>query len=464
MRAAIYARISRDPEGKRNGVDRQEEDCRALAEREGLTLVEVWTDNDIGASTLSKKARPAYDAMLAAARNGEIDVIVGYSNSRLTRRPRELEDLIELHDRHGVRIKTVVSGSDDLSTADGRMTARIKASVDAAEAERTGERLRRAFLQKAQRGDPHNGSRAFGWQADKVSLDPAEAAMIRKAAEDVIDGVGLIAICREWNDAGVPTARGNAWDHRGLRQLLKGPRLVGWRRHQGEIVVDASGRPVQGSWEPILDRGTYERLQAALRGRQGAPGGRRGARKYLLSGVLSCGICGARMYGMRTQSGTRFNYTCRGSGHNVSVSGPRADETVSAVVAGMLDRTDFGEIESFEAAAPFTQQRRLDEIADKISELMDAYKAGHLSGGLTFAQVGELEAEKGELEAQRDRALDNAMTSRTAISVSADDFAGLDLARQRSVIEALLKSVVVAPSRRGVAWSPERLSFVWRSA
>jgi hypothetical protein len=288
--------------------------------------------------------------------------------------------------------------------------------------------------------------------------------MIRKAAEDVIDGVGLNAICREWNSAGVPTSRGNHWDHRGLRQLLKGPRLVGWRRHQGEIVTDSAGRPVQGEWEPILDRATFERLQAVLRGRQGAPGGRRGARKYLLSGILSCGVCGARMYGMNTQSGTRFNYTCHGSGHTVSVSGPRADETVTAVVVGQLARTDFDVVgvETARSIGPFDQQARLDDIADKIAELMAAYKAGQLSAGIAFAQVAELETEKDGLEAARDRLLDQVATGRSAIAVSADDFGNLDTDRQRSVIEALLEAVTVAPGRKGQAWTPDRLSYAWR--
>src|SRR3712207_1838478 len=61
-RSAIYVRISDDREGKGLGVERQEQDCRALAERLGWTLHPdrpVYADNDIGASAKSRKARPA---------------------------------------------------------------------------------------------------------------------------------------------------------------------------------------------------------------------------------------------------------------------------------------------------------------------------------------------------------------------------------------------------------------------
>ncbi|MEH3068859.1 MAG: recombinase family protein [Aeromicrobium erythreum] len=73
---------------------RQEVDCRKRAEPEGLEVTHVYTDNDTGASNLSKKKRPEYDAMLEAIRAGGIDVILAYSTSRLTRKNREFEDLI----------------------------------------------------------------------------------------------------------------------------------------------------------------------------------------------------------------------------------------------------------------------------------------------------------------------------------------------------------------------------------
>lgn len=58
-RAATYTRISRDEEGLGLGVARQEQDCRALAERQGWQVVEpIYCDNDISASTRSRKPRP----------------------------------------------------------------------------------------------------------------------------------------------------------------------------------------------------------------------------------------------------------------------------------------------------------------------------------------------------------------------------------------------------------------------
>ena len=85
-----------------------------------MIIEPIFNDNDLSASRYSKKPRPDFDTTFARAEAGEYDALVAYSNGRLTRRPLEVERLIDLHDRIGVKIKTVVSGDDDLSTADGR--------------------------------------------------------------------------------------------------------------------------------------------------------------------------------------------------------------------------------------------------------------------------------------------------------------------------------------------------------
>ena len=87
-RAAVYVRISRDKEGAGLGVERQEADCRALAEQLGWTIVAVHTDNDL--SAYSGKPRPGYAALLADLRAGTADAVVVWHTDRLHRRPVEL--------------------------------------------------------------------------------------------------------------------------------------------------------------------------------------------------------------------------------------------------------------------------------------------------------------------------------------------------------------------------------------
>lgn len=285
-RAAIYTRISSDPEGTELGVQRQEVDCRALAEQLGIEDITLYVENDRSASTRSKKPRPQYDAMIKAGRAGEFDVILAYSNSRLTRRPKEAEDLIELYEKYGVKIKTVVSGEDDLATADGRMTARIKASVDAAEAERAAERVSRASRHRAEQGRGNGGTRPYGWTAeDRRKLDPHELQIIKEMADRTLAGESLRSIAASLNFRGVPTVKGAEWSPVAIRGILVNPRLVGQRVYKDEGVVGV------GDWEPALTPDVFEKLTSMLLDDR-----RRIAMsnkvRNLLPGIALCGDCG----------------------------------------------------------------------------------------------------------------------------------------------------------------------------
>lgn len=471
IRAAIYLRISDDREGRELGVTRQEEDCRKLCAREGFDVVDVFKDNDIGASTRTRKGkkRPGYDAVIAAAESGEVGAIVAYSNSRLTRRPMELEGLIQLHERTGVRLVTVASGEDDLAKADGRMVARIKSNIDAAESERLAERLTRRHLQSAQNGKTVGGMRPFGWQRGNRKLDPVESALLREAVDAVLKGIPLRRIVAEWNDRGIRTPFGKPWNRSVLSRILRSPRLAGWRIYRDKIATDENGQPVRGDFEPLLDQATFDRVVAALTipdNRTRKP--RRGARHYLLSGIVRCGICSAPMYGARrpykTGGETReaHYYVCGGhdgARHTVTGSGKALDTIVQDAVAEDLERR---RVETAKPT-PFAGDERLGQIGGQITELMSAYRSGVLSGAIVFGQIELLEAEQAELQSARRRYEVDLATAFVSVDVTPEEFIAKDVDQRRATIEKRVAAVLLAPTQqRGNKFDTDRVQIVWR--
>mgnify|MGYP006199502697 CR=1 FL=1 len=241
-KAAIYVRISSDPTGQALGVERQEEDCRKLAKAKGLTVVEVYSDNDLSASTKAKKPRPEYERMITDAKAGKFGVVLCYSNSRLTRRLMDLETWVSLAEQHKVKVHTVVSGDDDLSTADGRMVARIKASVDAAEAERIGERVKRSKQQKAQSGKPLKARyRTFGYTNDFEPVED-EASAVKEAFKRLARGDSIYSI-HEWIMTQFPNnpVTGGEWRYNTVLSILDNPRYAGFNVYKGEVIVQRGG-------------------------------------------------------------------------------------------------------------------------------------------------------------------------------------------------------------------------------
>jgi site-specific DNA recombinase len=139
-----------DREGAGLGVARQEEeDCRALAQRLEWTVAQVYVDNDT--SAYSGKPRPAWERLLADVRAGAVTAVIVWHVDRLTRSPRELEDVIDLADRHGLALATV-TGDVDLATPTGRMVARMLGAAARHESEHKAVRQRRQARQAAEAG------------------------------------------------------------------------------------------------------------------------------------------------------------------------------------------------------------------------------------------------------------------------------------------------------------------------
>lgn len=290
--AAIYTRISHDPEGRQAGVERQEQDCRRMAAERGWTVLEpVYRENDTSASTSSRKRRPVFDQLLHDADRGAVQVVLAYSTSRLTRRPLEYERLIELTARTGLRIHTVVSGPVRLDTADGRAIARVLAVIDAAEAERMSERVTRAKLQRAELGLWHGGPHPpYGYRYKatgrhlELELDEARAALVREACERVIQGLSLAGICKDWNDRGLRTSTGVAWRPQSIRKMLVRPSTAGMTERQGRL------HP--GVWPAILSRAEWDAARGVLLDpRRDTRTFRQGPKRSPLTGLLFCGRC-----------------------------------------------------------------------------------------------------------------------------------------------------------------------------
>ena len=270
--AVIYTRISRDIEGTGLGVERQQNECRQLCEREGYDVVEVITDNDI--SAYSGRKRPGWERVAELLRSGAVDVLVAWHPDRLTRQPRELEDLVDLLNTAKVKVRTVMAGEYDLTTASGRTTARIVGAVARGESEHKSERLKSKALQTAQAGKTNGGGRPFGYEDDQVTVREDEAECIRWAIQRILDGASCRSICREmW----LPPVHAKSWSPNVISRMLMSARLVGLREHHGVIAATAV-------WPAIVDRADWEQARAIL----SDPSRKtwRPAERYLLSGGL----------------------------------------------------------------------------------------------------------------------------------------------------------------------------------
>ena len=464
MDIGIYARISDDAEGNRLGVKRQEQDCRAIAKVRRWSIKRLYVDNDVSAFD-TKVVRPEFEQLLADLAAGVVSGVVTYDLDRFARQPADLERAIKVFDEHPGLTFATVQSDVDLSTPDGRTMARVMVAFANKSSMDTSRRIRRKNLELAQRGVPRSAHRPFGYEADLVTVCEPEAALLRQAAAEVLDGVSMHAIARRWNEQGVTTSTGVEWRQSTLRQALVSPRIAGFRLYRGKIAVDGDGERVMAQRPPILDVATWEAVCAYLgdptrNGRHSHPG----SRKYLLSGLVRCGRCGAKMSADRNPKQRELHiYVCKPATANggcggIAVAGPRLDGLVTELVLRHLaDRQATHEVE------PWPGEADLDAVTRRISTLMAAFSSGELSSDVVFPTVGKLEDEASQLRSNRAAWVRDQMVLANRPTNVSGSWPSLATDERRAVIGRVLRSVVVKPAeKKGGRFDPSRVEVVWQ--
>jgi site-specific DNA recombinase len=471
-RAVVYTRISRDRTGTEAGVQRQEQECRAHVERNGWELIEVLADDDL--SAYSGKTRPGYNRLLAMIKADGADVVVATHPDRLTRSPRELEDLIDVIEAAGVAVDTVNAGRWDLSTRSGRTTARLIGAVGRDESEAKSERLKAMHSAKARDGAFRGGIRHYGYRPDGgTSLDivPAEAAILRECARRVLAGESANAIVLDLNRRGTPTVRGKSWRVQSLKRILTSWTVAGVREHHGEPVGEAQ-------WEGILTRAERDRLARLLNDPDRTR--KMPARVSLLAGIARCAHCSAKLRTGRRKSGARI-YCCPpstagGCGGVQCFAGvdpdsdPNPDrggldDLITAAVLAALDTVELADTISA-TPADADPSAELDEIETELEALAADLGSRRISRR-------EWMAAREPLERARDAARARLNASAIGAAVApymgrpgalAAAWPGLSLDQRRAIVSAVIDRVMVSRStKRGPGFDSSRVFVEWRA-
>jgi site-specific DNA recombinase len=441
MTAVTYCRISADKTGAGLGVERQAADCRDLALRLGLGEPEVLTDNDM--SAYSGKRRPGYEQLKEGLRTGRWDTLIIWHVDRLCRNVRDLEDIVDLVNGQAA-VHTVKGGEIDLETPEGRLQARMLGTLARYESEHRSDRVRRALDQVAENGKSQGGPRPYGWIRDEPKVakfshnDPAEAGIVAELTRRVIGGESIRSLAAELNKRGVPSVSGVPWSASSVKNTVIRPRNAGLREHRGSIIGD-------GDWPAIVDREEWEAAYALLTdpARRTSPGN---APARLLSGLMTCGVCGLPVRAGGAKGGVPV-YRCS-SGSHVKRRVALVDGLVEAYILALLEREGVSAPTS--AEVPKDVRGQADAVRLKLEQLEDKYADGDITRAGYLRNRDRLTAKLAELE--REEAL--LRVPGPVEGIIPERWATLPLERRRAVVSYLV-DVKLLPTAGSGHHNPE---------
>jgi site-specific DNA recombinase len=487
----IYVRISdddRDEHGNltREGVGRQEADCRDLADKISASLgvavgIKLYDDNDITAAD-ERVTRPDFERMLMDLESGAIHGFLFYHSDRVARLAYDAARVTRIFRMNPRLIGRSVSGGIDLSQDHGRTMFEMQAVMGGAEVSSTRRRVTRKNQEAAAAGKIHGGKRPFGWEADRKTLRPWEANLLAKAIRDIPKGKTIGMIRKEWIAAGVTPTGGGKGALRDQTVLVKvtNPRVCGYRVYKPKderrevkslwvpdtlLLID--GEPVIGDWQPIVTPEEWKACVATLEARRTGQTNEytRLHAKFLLSGIARCGECGARMYGRVDPGGERYAYRClarEGGCGSMRRNGPAVDTCVEELFLEATRRT-LGVVEHDDIDDTIYDDR-IRQLRDDIKDVMARRKPDHpkrITTALAMDLVSDLETEIADLT-YKARTLTAAKVKRQQDAPSLlKEWESYTIDMKRDRLRRDISAVVINRAGKGARFNPANIEIVW---
>ena len=324
LKVCAYCRVSTDKWDQWNSLESQQ---RFFAEqfKSNPTWENcgIYSDEGISGTTLAK--RDAFNAMIARAMAGEIDMIVTKEASRFS---RNLVDTITIVDellRRGVCVYFI---NDRINTKNKEERDRLDqiALYAQQESKRTSERVRWGHQRRMDEGYVFGRKDMYGYNIVRDGRGPhrfeiieEEAEIVRKIFEWYDQGDGTHVIAKRLEKMGVKSKYQNGWSNTVILRILRQEKYVGdlyqgktytpdplthkkkYNRGEYDMVKITNHHPDQA----IISRELWDRVQKRLE--ENAPPDEvkiKHNNRYWLSGKVFCGICGGKYISMTKKQKT----------------------------------------------------------------------------------------------------------------------------------------------------------------
>jgi DNA invertase Pin-like site-specific DNA recombinase len=488
-----YARASFDKAKDEHTIRDQQAVNEETARRLGCRIVARFADNDKSAMK-EAVVRDDFETMLTVIRAGKLadgTPVMGcivVHDDRLIRKTGDYERFVDALTYEEGRVYADARGFKDLYSEDVESMGLMGAVISRMEIKKMRRRARNWHRARAREGSLTPGPRSFGWLDDRKTLHPVEAPLLQQAVKRVLAGGSVSAIIREWREKGIKTPTGKDWVHRSLTRAMVNPRLCGYRMIRGELILDDSGKPVLGQWEPLITPDQWRAIRALFDERRGQRVHRDGTilgpiakdhreHTYLLSAILRCGVilpdgtlCGTTLRAGFVKSAGWHRYTCQspavGGCGRLTRRGDLVDEFVSEAVLAKLEERAASASDDL---PPWPREQELADFEEQLREVRQRLRARRISNTIAFDMIEELEPRIHELRTEREHYALKAQQAAADVTdirrrwYSETDEDRLDTAQKRAYIREALVTVIVHPAGKGRRpFNPDLLELIWR--
>ena len=336
---AMYERLSREDEnlGESYSIQNQKKLLEDYCWEKGWTRFRHFTDDGISGTTFE---RPSFKEMISLVEAGEVETIVLKDMSRLGRDYLVVGQLREFFRKKKVRLIAINDNHDSSKGDDDFLVFRDV--MNEMYAKDISKKIRSTFKSKGKAGKHVASVTPYGYLKDENDgnhwiVDEEAAEIVRMIFKWTIDGLGPYQISKLLQEMKVEIpavhmarfGQGNnrnkqvkdpyGWGSSTVVGILKKREYLGhtvnfktqkhFKDKKSHYVSEDNWVIFENTQEAIIDQDTFDTVQKLRANVRRYPDG--WGESHVLTGLMYCADCGAKMYVHRTSNGKRVaQYTC----------------------------------------------------------------------------------------------------------------------------------------------------------
>lgn len=406
----IYARYSPGPNQTEQSIEGQVRDCMEYAKKNNINILDVYADRSL--SGTESEHRDEFQRMLREAERKQFSRVIVWKIDRFGRNREEIA-INKLHlKKQGVKVcyakEHIPEGPEGII-----LESMLEGMAEYYSAE-LSQKIKRGQRESFMKGRILSNTLRFGYKKNvnlQYEIDDTTAPIVREMFQMYADGYQLKNICDKMNNKGVLNTKGKPINSNFLYRMFRCREYIGEYSFSGKISADAIPRIISEElWDAVekrVEESKAKRTQTANKAKASI--------EYLLSGKVTCGLCGESYngtYGTGRDGERHYYYTCRSKRKRGvkcdaknykmewldnfvierTVNDVLNDNTIDFIAEKVID---FQKKDSISFSLK-SLEKQLKNCEKKIKNLMDAIEAGIITP-TTKNRLTELENEKEQL-------------------------------------------------------------------
>lgn len=409
MNAVIYARFSSHAQ-RDTSIEQQLDVCRRWAQENNYTVIAEYTDFAQSGTT---DRRLQFQRMITDSAKHRFDTVLVYKIDRFARNRYDSATYKAKLRKNGVRVISVMEPIPD--GPEGILLESVLEGSAEYYSANLSQNVTRGLLDNA-RNAKVNGLLPFGYynRNGYYAIDENKAAIVRNIFQMIADGASVGSVVNDLNTKGIYNSKNKPWTANSIYNMLRNEHYIGtykWR----DIVI-------QNAFPAIVTSDLFTAVQNRPNGQQRSKSNTahfdddHKPAPYLLSGILFCGHCKAKMVGISGTSKTgkiHYYYSCNNSrkhSGNCTKTAERRDQLedlVAATIRAAMTEDVINKIATNTCRLVLEENKeqvtqldllkaQLAETNNMIANLIKAIEQGAISPSITN-RLNEMEEKKAYL-------------------------------------------------------------------